>query len=105
MTDNDQEALEAFTKELAKNPKLLEQLQKKSELEDFKERYNVKRATPLKCPACSQYMVTGGSLWINKDDHLKFVCRKCKLEWILGCLTKDNDILIEELRKILKGGE
>ena len=105
MDDNDQAALEAFTKELAKNPRLLEQLQKKSELEAFKKRYNVERATPLKCPACSQYIVTGGSLWINKDDHLRFVCRKCKLEWILGCQTKDNDTLIEELRKTLKGEE
>ena len=100
---SDQEALEAFARELEKNPKLLEQLQKRAELEEFKSRYNLGRATPLKCPACSSLLQFPASLWINKDDHHLFVCRKCKLEWRLECLTQDNDILIANIRKTLKG--
>jgi len=86
---DDQRALEAFAGELEKNPKLLEQLQRRTELNEFKERYNVEKASPLKCPACSQYM-SSSSLWINKDNHTLFVCRKCKLEWKLECLTQSK---------------
>ena len=94
---------EAFLKALNKDPSLLDKLKKRSELEAFKEKYNTERATPLKCPACSVFFQYPGSLWINKDDHTRFVCKKCKLEFTLICHTVQNDTLIEDLRKAAKG--
>ena len=95
--------IEDFTKALNQDPTLLDKLQKQSELAEFKEKYNTERATPLKCPVCAQFYQYPGSLWINKNDHTKFVCRKCKLEFKLECLTVDNEILISDLRKAAKG--
>jgi len=95
--------VEDFAKALSKDPTLLSRLQKGSELQAFKEKYNTERATPLKCPVCAQFYQYPGSLWINKDDHTKFVCRRCKLEFTLICQTVENDKLIEDLRKAAKG--
>lgn len=91
-----------FAKLLAADPSLIEKLQKRADLDKFREKYNVLRATPLKCPACSQWGQSGGSLWINKDDKSRFVCRKCKLEWIISCQTVSNEELIIKMRKIEK---
>jgi len=95
--------MEDFAKALERDPTLLYKLQKQTGLVNFKEKYNTERATPLKCPVCAVFFQYPGSLWINKDDHTKFVCRKCKLEFTLKCLTLDNDILISDLRKAAKG--
>ena len=70
MTQDDE-----FSKALQKDPKLLEKLLKRAELDEFKEKYNLERATPFKCPACSQWGMTGGSLWIHKDDPNLFTCK------------------------------
>lgn len=94
---------EAFLKALGKDPSLLDKLKKTSDLEAFKDKYNTERATPLKCPACSVFFQNPGSLWINKNDHTKFVCKKCKLEFDLICKTLPNDSLIEEIRQVSKG--
>ena len=94
---------EAFLKAIEQDPTLLNRLKKQAELADFKEKYNTQRATHLKCPVCAQFYQYPGSLWINKDDHTKFVCKKCKLEYNLECLTVPNDKLIEDLRKATKG--
>jgi len=95
--------MEDFAKALSKDPTLLNRLEKQINLTDFKERYNVERATPLKCPVCAQFYQYPGSLWINKDDHTRFVCKKCKLEFTLVCHTVNNDVLINDLRKAAKG--
>ena len=95
--------MEDFLKALARDPSLASKLQKREELSSFKEKYNVERATPLKCPACAVFFQWPGSLWINKTSPTRFVCKKCKLEFTLACLTLSNDNLIEELRKIAKG--
>jgi len=95
--------MQDFAKALSEDPTLLNRLQKQTELADFKEKYNTERATPLKCPVCSVFYQYPGSLWINKDDPTKFVCKKCKLEFDLVCLTVDNTKLIEDLRKAAKG--
>jgi hypothetical protein len=95
--------MEDFLKALQKDPSLISKLQKREGFTEFKEKYNVERATPLKCPVCSTFFQFPGSLWIDKVDHTKFVCKKCKLEFNLTCLTVPNDNLIEELRKIAKG--
>jgi len=94
--------IEEFAKTLTKDPSFLEKLKKRTELEEFKKKYNLQRATPLKCPACSQWGQTGGSLWITKDNPKRFVCRKCKLVWLLDCQTISNEELILQLRQVGK---
>lgn len=95
--------LEEFAKILKEDPKLAESFKRRVELDEFKEKYNTVRASPLKCPACSQWGQTGGSLWINKDDPSRFVCRKCKLEWHVECLTLPTQDLIYKMKQIQKG--
>jgi len=92
-----------FLKEIEKDPKFLGRLRKREELSNFKESYNLDRATPLRCPVCSVYLQSPGSLWADKIDPTKFVCRKCKLEFTLICHTPKNSQLIDDLRKIVKG--
>jgi len=87
-----------FFEELNKNPDLVAQLKRASDLSDFKERYNVSRSSSLRCPACNQWGQSGGSLWVNKDYPEKMVCRKCYLEWEIKCLSKP----IEEVIKTIK---
>lgn len=96
---------EDFLRELSKDPKLLEKLQKRVELDEFRGKYNVERATPFKCPACSQYGMTGGSLWIHKDDKSLFTCRKCKLTFKIECQTLPTEELIYKMRQVIKGEE
>ena len=95
--------IEEFAKMLAADPTLAERIQRKGELAEFKEKYNTVRASPLKCPACSQWGQTGGSLWMDKDDPYRFVCKKCKLEWRLECLTLPNNDLIFKMKQTMKG--
>ena len=92
---------EEFSKSLARDPTLLAKLQRQAELLEFKEKYNVERSTPLKCPACSQWGQTGGSLWRGKDKN-RFVCRKCHLEWRIECLTQSTEELIIQIKQIQK---
>ena len=94
--------VEDFARALQEDPTLISRLKKGAELDDFKVKYNVERATPLKCPVCSIFLQSPGSLWINKDDPTQFVCRKCKLEFTLICNTVDNGTLISDLRKAVK---
>ena len=97
--------MQEFLKALQKDPDLASKLKKRAELEEFKEKYNVERATPLKCPACASVLQSPGSLYIDKDDPTRFVCRKCKLIYTIICHTLPNENLIENLRLILKGNE
>ena len=96
---NEQEFLRA----LQDDPDLINKLKKQSELSAFKERYDVERASPLKCPACSNFVQFPGTLWIGQDDT-HFVCRKCKLEFTLICHTVPNTQLIPQLREVIKAG-
>ena len=97
--------LEEFLKALQKDPNLPSKLKKREELESFKEKYNVERATPLKCLACAAILQSPGSLYIDKDDPTRFVCRKCKLVYTLICHTLSIEALIANLRSIVKGDE
>ena len=97
--------MQEFLKALQKDPGLTSKLKKRDELGAFKEKYNVERATPLKCPACASILQSPGSLYIDKDSHTLFVCRKCKLQYRLECLTLPNDDLISNLRLVIKGDE
>jgi len=91
-----------FLEAVQNDPKLLEKLQLKTEFDEFKEKYQVERASPLKCPACSQWGQTGGSLWIHKTEKDIFVCRKCKLVWKVECLTLPTQELIIKMKEIQK---
>ena len=95
--------IQEFLKALQKDPSLISKLKKRDELEEFKEKYNVERATPLKCPACASILQSPGSLYIDKDDHTLFTCKKCKLQYKIECLTLPNDDLIGNLRLVVKG--
>lgn len=95
--------MEDFARTLAKDPSLISKLKKSGELTEFKERYGVERTSGLKCPVCATFFQFPGSLWLNESDHTKFVCKKCRLEFKVECLTIPNDNLMKELRKIGKG--
>lgn len=94
-----------FAKALSDNPELLAKLRRGRELDHFKKTYNVERATPFKCPVCSRLSLTGGSLWINKDDKSLFTCRRCHLTFRIECQTLSNEEVIWHMRQIQKGEE
>lgn len=97
--------LEDFLAALAKDPKLVEKLNRKIEIDKFKQEYGVERATPLKCPACASILQTPGSLWIHKDDKSKFTCRKCRITYKIECYPISSEELIIQLRKIHRKDE
>lgn len=92
-----------FLKALQKDPELGSRLKKRAEFEEFKEQYEVEKATPLKCPACAPLMQSPGSLYYNPANPTRFVCRKCKLIYTLECHTLPNEDLIANIRLIIKG--
>lgn len=96
------EVSKEFARAISKDPNLLTTLQKRIEKEEFFSTYNIDKATPLKCPHCSSYLNTGGSLYIHKEDPNTFTCRKCKLTFTLISHEKPLDLLINNLRLINK---
>ncbi len=104
MVDKRAEAMAKFAA-LIQDKDQLARLQKQAELIEFKEKYDIDRATPLKCPACSQWQMSGGSLWIHIEDKTLFTCRKCKLTFRVECQTISNDELILHIRSMLKGAK
>ena len=101
----EQQLPESFLKALAKDPDLVNKLVRRAKLDDFRKKYNVERASPLKCPACASLMQTPGSLWMHKDDKSLFTCRKCKITYRIETTPISTDELIFNLRKIHKGDE
>lgn len=93
---------EEFLKALQEDPSLINRLKKGSGLSDFKERYEVEKASPLKCPVCSALLQSPGTLWYKKEDPTYFVCRKCRLVFTLICHTIQNNELIDKLRQTSK---
>lgn len=96
-------AMQDFAKALKEDPGLLVQLKKQEGLSAFKEKYHVGRATPLRCPTCNQFNVSGGTLWKDPDDTTRFVCRKCHIEYHITSKPPLSEI-IERLKKIGKEG-
>ena len=92
------EEMDNFLKEFRKDPNLLSKIQAKEGMNEFKEKYNVEKATPLRCPICNQYGVTGGSLWISKDTSSSFTCRKCHITFIITT----SPVPIEEIPDLLR---
>ena len=97
--------MEDFLKALKKDPDLPGKLQKKEELKEFKEKYSVGRATPLKCPACAAVLQYPGSLYEDPSNRSRFVCKKCKLVWFISTDSITNEELIANLRLVIKGDE
>ncbi len=104
MSDERVEVSQEFLDKLLKNPKLLQQLKRKDEKEKFLNTYKVSKATPFKCPACSAYLQSGGTLWgpAEGSDN-QYVCRKCMLVWNVRCITEPNDVIASKVREIKKG--
>jgi len=96
------EDFDAFLKALADDPELISKQNRREEQQAFIQKYNLQRATPLKCPSCSTAQFSGGSLWIDKDNPNRFVCRKCKTVWIIDLEDADLGKFIEDLRWALK---
>lgn len=92
-----------FLKALAKDPGLIDKLGKQENLRGFKDKYDVEKTSGLKCPSCAAYLQSPGSLYYNPSNPIHFVCRKCKLEFRIFCLTIENIVLIEELKRVAKG--
>jgi len=90
-----------FLEFLKKNPEFAARIQREQALSEFKEKYGVKKSTPLKCPACRD--MYGGTLWASADTPHKFVCKKCKLVFYIECLSMPISNLIEKIREINKG--
>jgi len=93
--------LEEFASYLKVHPELVEKFKREQALEEFKEKYGVKKSTPLKCPACRD--MYGGTLWYSVESPTRLVCKKCKLVFWLECLSMPNSKLIEQIRLINKG--
>jgi len=83
---------------LAKDPKYVEKAQRFVAQADFKEKYNVTKSSGLRCPACNQYGMSGGSLWWNPDYPTRFVCRKCNLVWKITCESANLEDVIKEVK-------
>ena len=94
--------LEKAFSDLLKNPQAVDSLRRSSEISSFKEEYGAERSSLLKCPACSQWGQTGGSLWIVRGTKDEFVCRKCKLKWKMECLTTPIEELTKQIREVSK---
>jgi hypothetical protein len=85
---------------LAKDPEYLTKVLNSSRLAAFKDGYRVERSTGLKCPACSNYFTTGGSLWGPVEGTTDmYVCRKCLLVWQIRCSTRSIDSIITEVKE------
>ena len=102
MSDDNVSVPRKFLENLARDPDLVKKVIRAGELAEFKEKYGVTRSTGLKCPACSAYFTTGGSLWgPMKDTVGAYVCRKCGTIWHLECVSKPIMDVIDEVRGIM----
>jgi len=96
--------MEDFLKALQKDPSLAGRLQKREGLTEFKEKYNVEKSSGLKCPVCGAFFqYPPGSLWYSPTNPTHFVCRKCRLEFNLNCITLPIPDIIKELKGSGKG--
>lgn len=85
---------------LAKDPKYIEKAQRSVALDEFKSKYEVQRASGLKCPGCLQgNQYGGGSLWGPRTGtDNQYVCRKCGLLWTIVCMNRDVREVIKEIK-------
>jgi len=92
--------LQAFANSL-KDPDMVTKLRKQASFAEFKERYGVTHASPLKCPVCSQGGYAGGSLWTGPDQK-HFICRRCLVEIEITFTRISNEEMLIKLKEALK---
>lgn len=93
---------EEFKKAALADPTLVTKMLKLSGKQEFIEKYNLLRATQLRCPICSQPdLGAGGVLWLARDGA--FTCRRCKetIEINFGN-TSIGQKTLEEVEKLIK---
>ena len=93
--------LEEFSDFLKQHPEEIVKLMKKEGMEEFKSKYHVDKASPLRCPACRD--MYGGTLWMSIDHHFRFVCRKCKVAFHIDCTSEPLVDLLARLKEMSKG--
>lgn len=94
------EQMEEFMEYLKEHPEEISRLKKREGMEDFKAKFHVDKASPLKCPACRDQW--GGTLWMSTTHPFRFVCRKCKIVLHMSCISETNGDLIARLREANK---
>ncbi len=87
-----------IVEKLANDPNYLKRAISSNAREAFKDKFGVSKASGLRCPACSQYGTSGGSLWWNPEVPTYFACRKCERVWTINCLTEPNEDVIKEIK-------
>ena len=94
--------MEELSKELlerlAKDPDYLKRAIRSNDLDTFKNRFGVTKASGLRCPACSQYGQSGGSLWWLPEAPETFTCRKCERTYTITCNGEDVFDIIKEIK-------
>ena len=96
MSEFDQQAfLEFLAKEKKAGRDPIASMKRKEDIEYFKAHYDVRRSTPMRCPACQD-----GSLWISNEDSVDYICRKCHLHFKLECQTISNRELLFHLKEL-----
>ncbi|KKM76865.1 hypothetical protein LCGC14_1375790 [marine sediment metagenome] len=92
--------LKAFAEHL-KDPENVAKLRRQASFAEFKEKYGVTHASPLKCPVCSQGGYAGGTLWTGPDQK-HFICRRCLTEIEIQFTKISNEEMIMKLREASK---
>lgn len=92
--------LTEFSDYLKAHPEEVARLKKRDGMEEFKSKYHVDKASPLKCPACRD--MYGGTLWSSPSHHFRFVCRKCKVAFHIDCTSETLENLLERLKEMSK---
>lgn len=92
-----------FLEKVQKDPGIVNRTLKQEDLRAFKELYDVTGASGLKCPSCSSYLESPGSLWWNPENPTSFVCRKCHLVFKIECKSYPIEAICEEVKKVTSG--
>jgi transposase-like protein len=92
--------LDDFVNYLKDNPQEINRLRKREGMEEFKAKYHVDKASPLKCPACRD--TYGGTLWTSTSHNFRFVCKKCKVAFHIDCTSESMEDLLKRLKEISK---
>lgn len=92
--------LAEFSDYLKAHPEEISRLKKRDGMEEFKSKYHVDKASPLRCPACRDQW--GGTLWMSLSNPHRFVCRKCKVAFHIDCTSEILGDLIARLKEASK---
>ena|SRR4030042_808958 len=93
----DAQAKALYEKMLKKYKDPLATIERREALAEFRTKYNVDKASPLICPACSHYMSIH-KLYQRLDNPNIFVCRSCLLEFHIEYFSTGIEKLLETLK-------